>query len=723
MKRVTKLTAAVAVAWSLGVLPQANATITLKHDGLGDALLFPAFNGYIENYITISNTSNEWLQGHIRFRGASWSAELRDFDVIFSPGDVLVFRVADLDGDGQWEIDESLDVNNFQYTGMVFYHCGSSSPCIKPSNALEPVNISDGERQHQRNVGYIEFIGETSLGNGETPPARAGFANVDGNLGMTHRIMDQLVTDNAGDWEVYQTQNGNGRGVSAWKWSAAENNFRQCQQAGTRLNSNTDKEFCDRGLLDFPNVVSGTAFITQPGSSEGVAYNAEALVNFRTVDTDHRIDNYREIAGVPIAQHVPNNRAVIVHNENGNEAAARGTSPFGDYVYHFNDDRNVERRISFNNTWGPTLADGDDYSLVGQRRTTNTPNDPNNNLTPAPDCADIRAANADPNDDYDNWDCRFREVNKANRFINSIAEVEEAIRAGGQTFNAYYFDAAQFDMSAQGGKTTLTSNFFAYFPTKFFYGEDEVLYNSRDIYAYIEEATSVLLKMGKASYAEVWNTTENACTCQGGQNISPSTTPNPNIPSQGSTICDATTGKTLSGEDCTAAVICDHVTGQTTTNQACAATNVAGSTGAVGATCDAATGTTANGQPCVICDAATGTTTTGSACVVCDLSTGKTPTGASCSRSGLATSKGDGSCAWALGQELSLFDIDWVKGKFNDANCQTYTTGRVHYRLDDFNGSDNNPLTGNEYKTWPGLMYIYELDTQFEPKHWRRMQR
>jgi hypothetical protein len=148
MRKINKLAAAIAVAVGVGAASTANAVIELKPNCLGDAMLFPIYHGYFENYFTISNMANEWIQGHLRFRGAAWSGEVRDFDVILSPGDVMVFRLADLDGDGQWEIDQSLDPLNFKYTGMYAYNdmpftCKDSggSPidgCMEMSTTLIP---------------------------------------------------------------------------------------------------------------------------------------------------------------------------------------------------------------------------------------------------------------------------------------------------------------------------------------------------------------------------------------------------------------------------------------------------------------------------------------------------------------------------------------------------------------------------------------------------------
>jgi hypothetical protein len=471
MKTVNRLAAAIAVALSMGIATQANAApIELRHNGIGDAMLFPVFNGYVENYFTITNSSGNWEQGHIRFRGASWSAELLDFDVILSPGDVFVFRLADLDGDGLWEIDMSIDPNNFRYTSVQATGCNGT--CIDASNALEPSAgvVSDGILRHQRNVGYVEFIGECQLD------------------GMTPARMNALLTAGSslaplGLSEANRTKVGNGLGTNCWVWGDAPNSW-----------------VSDRGLTDFPNVAAGTAFISIPGQSHGVAYNSETFVNFRTGAHFHRVDNYRIVNGVSLdaanAAKMDANDAVIVHEEDSN-SVVNGPSPFGDYVYRFLEEgsggRNDESRISFNNTWGPTLADGDDYGLFANFYTNAGVNS-----------ADVAAGttvtlNAEfrqgqlyfiPNlltPEIDFWDNRL-----ATSRVNSIAEVESAIRKGGQAYDSFYFDGASL------GKTTATlkSWFFAHFPTKFYYGEDPLYYGKNTFRAYLDEAVRRLMQMG-----------------------------------------------------------------------------------------------------------------------------------------------------------------------------------------------------------------------------------
>jgi len=546
MKKLHKLAAAVAVAAGIALSPQSQA-IELETNGMGDALLFPVFAagaGWFENYFTINNSSADWIQGHLRFRGAAWSAELLDFDMILSPGDVFVFRLADVDGDGLWEVDGRLDRRNFQYTGMVFECTDPNgtiiSPCINPDNMLEPnaAGITQATTAGlagmaaqialQRSWGYVEFIGEAVL------------------QGMNDNIMNVLMSGNPGDaWVNYVTTNGNGRGTNAWRWSDAAgdgtnnplNRFRSCIPVGTN-------NPCDRGLGDVLNVLSGTAFITLPGQVSGVAYNAEALIDFRTGANAHRLENYdrrNTLGGLGNANLAPQN-AVILHHESAG-SPANGFTPFGDYVYGCcgvgEENRDDEAVISYNNTWGPTLADGDDYlptSIVGGA--------PDRSVIPGlPFPAGSVANTPGPGDDA--FDALRRPPygpvttvvpTWAQPFRNSISEVEMAIRNAsvgqndvftlllrgvdnvrGQVFSSYYSDNDRFDKSpgGQSGSGDLNSSFLGFFPTKFFYAENSVLVRAlnQTHQNYINLSVIRMLQMAKPIAVEVWDSTERPCTC------------------------------------------------------------------------------------------------------------------------------------------------------------------------------------------------------------------
>jgi hypothetical protein len=548
--KMKKLAAAVGMALSLGIVSQASAEIKAECCGArGDALMFPVFIGApgYENYYAITNDANAWIQGHVRFRGAAWCGELIDFDVILSPGDVFVFRVADVDGDGRWEIDQSLDELNFQYTGLLetpdmgdtglsTSHCthaddGSTQwKCMQPSFELIPdetdIFLTEGRITYQQQVGYIQFFGEAILTD------------------MTHEIMAVLMSGVPGNWDNYQTDVFSKRGTNAWKWSNAAGQFARFAPVPA------DSPWVgDRGLSDVPNMLAGVGFISTTGKTGvGVAFNAMALTDFRTGETNHRIDNYRvdtdgfhmdiprDADGTPTSAPVAGqvglleptsapetvyrngqpvtivhagtsreDRAVIVHNENG-AASATGISPEGDYIYGYgevlsNGTTSWESGVAFNNTWGPTLADGDDYNVSNVCTVGTT-------------------------------DIDFHDALVSNTRTSSVVEVEEAIRNGRQHFGGYYFDGAAPGPNHQG-YTSLRSWFFAFFPTKFFYSEDQSLASLGVSFeeAIITQARNVVAVTPAKTYIpQVWDIEERtsgpvAPTVTIGQCISPAIGP------------------------------------------------------------------------------------------------------------------------------------------------------------------------------------------------------
>jgi len=511
MKKMKKIVAAVGVALSLGVASQAaNAVMEYKPGGKGDALLFPFYKGTPgwDNYYAITNGANAWIQGHIRFRGAAWCGELRDFDIILSPGDVFVFRIADIDGDGLWEIDQSLDPQNFRYTGLhpaldqahskSISICnmggtGQTEACMDSSTRLMPSQsdaiITEEVLAHQRELGYIEFIGESVLD------------------GMDHNMMNILLSGVPEDWAPYQTDVFYKRGTSSWKWSNAANHFAIIDPP-----QNNGVWVGDRGLSDVPNALSGVGFVSLTGTSSALSFNADAILNFRTGDNDHRIDNYRlDINGNPLPHWEPKDRAVIVHHENG-AAGGDGISPFGDYVYRFPleqpESSVYEGRISFNNTWGPTLADGDDYDMSRTfANGTNAYGRPVNLRWTQGTLDNPTAMGNQADNQIDDWDIDLAAIGDP-RPINSIAEIEEAIREGGQVFSAFYFDGSGPGAN-HNFSSALKSWFIAYYPTKFFYGEKADFYAQTTLNNYIIQAARfMILRMGKTYNLQVWDINE-----------------------------------------------------------------------------------------------------------------------------------------------------------------------------------------------------------------------
>jgi len=552
MKKLHKLAAATAMALSLGGLsPYANAIgfvpegMEVSSEMRGDALLFPVFYGRGENFYTISNNSPSWIQGHLRFRGAAWSGELLDMDIILSPGDVFVFRVADIDGDGHWELDQSLDPLNFRYSGMLS-DCGAGpylswetpvsgavakSNCMDPKFKLIPLpkgmnglpaelesasGLTRDRIDYHVHNGYIEFIGEGMFSND-----------------MNHALMGRLIDPaNAGriGRASGQREVGNKLGSSLWAWTVRSSPANDAPfNADTNRNGTAFMQGPSWTVSDVSNALGGTGFVTLiPGQKSGVGYNAESIVNFRTNLHSHRVDNY------------PLDNGVIMHTEDANPVGA----PNFTYLYAYDESgsqwsgygatisNQQEGRISFNNTWGPTLADGDDY------------NTPDAEITVL---SELRAVDGFGND---SWDNRFGGP-------NSIAEVEEAIRkaslrnattgpadggiyfgaltatGSGQTFSGFYFDNSTFDKACDGNNRTpagqcsnsrLQTWYFAYAPTKFFYGEEQnywrtvqaatdLRFNAANKLlgqrGYLQGAVEMVLAMPKQYLVEVWNIFEN----------------------------------------------------------------------------------------------------------------------------------------------------------------------------------------------------------------------
>jgi hypothetical protein len=449
----------------------------------------------------------------------------------------------------------------------------------------------------------------------------------------------------------YQTKFFTRRGTNAWMWSDSDR----------AVYPNTAGP-CDRGLSDVPNVLSGTAFITLPGASTGVAYNAETFTNFRTatfvegddidvvrngtvrekgecnkgsdnthyVPGEHRIDNYARNSRFnfanpsPVVAVHPNegrcefnqqaeDRAVILHNETAGAGAGAGASPRGDYVYEFVANCAVpaaaenllyEAGISYNNTWGPTLADGDDYNLGYDFTTIRDQSGTDVDWRNAYNGVGALRNMVGDLDDFDDrfWTLSFETSSR----YNSVAEVEEAIRFDGQKFVSYYFDGEPFDKSAGGGQANLRSYYFAHFPTKFYYAEGGAnsCYNQTTFDGYLNATIQRMLSLAKPLAVEVWDTAENS----GGQSTDGCVSP----------------------------------------------------------------------DPCGV-------------------------------QGGLA-----------LQFELNFFDIGFLKSPFNLGGVTNYKTGRVVVSPA---GNSNNPLLPGNMSAFPGLFYTFEIDDQTNLGHWRSMQR
>jgi hypothetical protein len=420
------LTLFLAVAAIMMMVVPAGAVINRTINGVGDALIFPFFDADKINYVTITNESNSWIQAHVRLRTAAHSVEGRDFPLIMSPGDMVIFEVSRIGYDDKaWRINYSMDMHNFQYVRI------NSSPTksladlsdirnefmrLKPEPLVDAAGRqiyagwTETEIEHNNRYGYIEVIGEAVFGwtdiNGE---------HFDDKALNKSALLDPSYQGYVGPTNTVQyiTKGGN-----TYYEPPITNPVRGYNVLG-----------------DVPNVLTGRMYIMEGRYGTGMAYNAVALTDFRTntppsAGVYHRVDNYYNVVRGAI------DYGVIVTTENGalndypgNSASIIGTTAADrNYTYVWSDYSNVnvykqyEAMISANNTWGPTLADGDSYLVDG---------------------------NLPGQDDYD-----FR-----GNIVTSIREVEAAL-------NQISVRGHYFNISDEAGVPTFQTKLILTLPTK-----------------------------------------------------------------------------------------------------------------------------------------------------------------------------------------------------------------------------------------------------------------
>lgn len=287
-------------------------------NGNGDVLLFPYFDADKENIVCISNEGNNWIQIHVRLRTAARSVEGRDFPLILSPGDMVVFNVT-RNGydDDMWRVEQNLDPNNFRYVRInsTPRTCLSTIEIKNEYLRLEPKPVDTYWNRASKDLdekhGYIEVFAEAIFDQGLSK-------------------VDMLV---------------NGNCQNTWNYIKTPGNT----------------------LSDVPNVLTGKMYIMDTLQGSGVAYNATAIANFRTNTPVgfHRVENYvNAVTNIPINGQT----GVILVSENSavNNATLRTDGNLDDYTYSYYEDGQrgtpggiYESMVSANNTWGPTLADGD----------------------------------------------------------------------------------------------------------------------------------------------------------------------------------------------------------------------------------------------------------------------------------------------------------------------------------------------------------------------------
>jgi hypothetical protein len=124
--------------------------------------------GLTDNYITVTNTSPNWVQAHVRVRTGAQSVELLDFDILLSPQDVFAF---DLFFTGETvfsSCDTQTLINsgftpNFDRDGDTVNECYIIGSSTFP-NMLSHIQLCEGVDAAtallETQKGYIEIIGE-----------------------------------------------------------------------------------------------------------------------------------------------------------------------------------------------------------------------------------------------------------------------------------------------------------------------------------------------------------------------------------------------------------------------------------------------------------------------------------------------------------------------------------------------------------------------------------
>jgi hypothetical protein len=94
-----------------GVLPNPPTTpMILNHGMVGDALVGEIFRAVVDDtiggyadvsfvtYVSIENTSSNWVAAHVRLRSGRFSIEVVDFPILLSPHDVFWFQFEAIEG-------------------------------------------------------------------------------------------------------------------------------------------------------------------------------------------------------------------------------------------------------------------------------------------------------------------------------------------------------------------------------------------------------------------------------------------------------------------------------------------------------------------------------------------------------------------------------------------------------------------------------------------------
>jgi len=151
-------------AWSQGL----GELLFFSNQGkVGNVLVSPLYDvrgDTAMQYFTITNVTERWVQGHIRFRSGKYSIEVLDFDIILSPNDVFTFWVLPDVGNGTPGIysTDSNTINYSQALGLAPYtaNAGKADATLTiPFSTLRLSQLNAGGVEEAR-WGYWEFIVE-----------------------------------------------------------------------------------------------------------------------------------------------------------------------------------------------------------------------------------------------------------------------------------------------------------------------------------------------------------------------------------------------------------------------------------------------------------------------------------------------------------------------------------------------------------------------------------
>lgn len=324
------------------------AAITAVNAGSGDALVLPlTFMDSEKNEIALRNNSKEFIQAHIRFRTGLASREVRDFDIIFSPWDVVtIYLIPVMDSiTGEYEITQiSSKDKSFRYNPLSqdydaidgFVTNYSEGTIIQSAQYLSEIQVN-----YEKTFGYVEVFGEAVL------------------VGLTKPVADALVAAKQpiNAWQWYQWNKPGGLVPKAGEkpiYTAVADATAPKGVSTVVGGVGTIVSTFNNCLADLGNVLTGVTYIINKENG-GIAIDATALQNFRTntsVVMNHRDgNNYLADAGV------------ILHDSN----FVGTTQEALDYRYAYNDSKLplYQKTMYWATTFGPTWLDGDDVDAIG----------------------------------------------------------------------------------------------------------------------------------------------------------------------------------------------------------------------------------------------------------------------------------------------------------------------------------------------------------------------